>query len=197
MEWLKFWVCPALGKSVGLTRSDHWWLWLKEQNCSRGLDPNMTITKKQTIIRTLARFDKQCKYFHNIQLAKCILNRSKLFKTDGRTDGLHEGDHTNTSPEVLILASVCAVVVQNWCLFTAANSLKLFLAETAWKRFPRKNHPTYFSLIYPRPNGIFCGPPGLMKKNICELENQNKEHKSDWFLCQFFRHCIKVICCLA
>ena len=35
-----------------------------------------------------------------------------------------EGAHTNTQPEISIFASFCAVVVQNWCLFIAANSVK-------------------------------------------------------------------------
>ena len=64
---------------------------------------------------------------------------------------LHDVSHTNTSSEVSILASFRAVAGQNLCLLTAANSVKQFLAETAWKRFPRKNHPTHFSLIYSRP----------------------------------------------
>ena len=64
---------------------------------------------------------------------------------------LHDASHTNTSSEVSILTSFRAVAGQNLCLLTAANSVKQFLAETAWKRFPRKNHPTHFSLIYSRP----------------------------------------------
>ena len=64
---------------------------------------------------------------------------------------LHDVSHSNTSSEVSILASFRAVAGQNLCLLTAANSVKQFLAETAWKRFPRKNHPTHFFLIYSRP----------------------------------------------
>ena len=114
---------------------------------------------------------------------------------------LHDVSHSNTSSEVSILASFRAVAGQNLCLLTAANSVKQFLAETAWKRFPRKNHPTHFFLIFPRPNGIYnCVPPGQMKC-LCPVSclclcpgKSNQKNRSERFLYQLFRHCISRDC---